>query len=49
MEGDEGEWTFGVLQQPSQYWLMLGLGVAGLLIYWLAWAAGSFWRDRSRT
>lgn len=35
VEGDEGEWTFGVLQQPSQYWLMLGLGVAGLLIFWM--------------
>ena len=22
--------------------------VAGLLIYWLAWAAGSFWRDKPR-
>lgn len=35
VEGEEGEWTFGVLQQPAQFWLMLGLGLVGLLAFWM--------------
>ena len=36
-KSDEGEWSFGVVQYQSQFWLMVGLALLGLMVFWLLW------------